>query len=78
MNGLCTISCQLILGKIKKQLFFSRMKSPPKLSIHGDYSLKQHSTVEYLGCCLNSNLNGESMASRVLKKNNTKLNFLLR
>ena len=62
----------------KKQLFFSRMKSPPKLSIYGDYSLKQHGTVEYLGCCLDSNLNGESMASRVLKKINTKLNFLLR
>ena len=54
------------------------MKSPPKLSIYGDYSLKQHGTVEYLGCCLDSNLNGESMASRVLKKINTKLNFLLR
>ena len=29
-----------------KTIFFSRMKSPPKLKIsHGDYSLKQHNTV---------------------------------
>ena len=55
------------------------MKSPPKVSIsYGDYSLKQHNTVEYLGCYLDSNLNGESMARRVLKKINTKLNFLWR
>ena len=53
------------------------MKSPPKLSIsYGDYSLKQHNTLEYLGCYLDSNLSGESMARRVLKKINTKLNFL--
>ena len=59
-----------------KTIFFSRMKSPPKLNIYGDYSLKQHNTVEYLGCYLDSNLNRESMARRVLKKINTKLNFL--
>ena len=34
--------------------------------ITGDYSLKQHNTVEYLGCYLDSDLNGESMAPRVL------------
>ena len=28
------------------------MKSPPKLSTYGDYSLKQRSTVECLGCNL--------------------------
>ena len=33
---------------------------------------KQHNTVEYLGCYLDCNLNGESMAYRVLK------NFLWR
>ena len=43
-----------------KQFFFSRMKSPPKVSIsYGDYSLKQHNTVEYLVCYLDSNLKGE-------------------
>ena len=55
------------------------MKSPPKLSIsYGDYSLKQHNIVEYLGCYLDSNLKGASMARRVLKKINTKLDFLWR
>ena len=51
------------------------MKSPPKLNIYEDYSLKQHNTVEYLGCYFDSYLNGESMARRVLEKINTKLNF---
>ena len=55
------------------------MKSPSKLNIsHGNCSLEQHSTVEYPGCYLDPNLNGESMAGRVLKKINTKLNFLWR
>ena len=62
-----------------KTIFFSQMKSPTKLSIsYGDYWLKQHNTVEYLGCYLDSNLNGESMAHRVLKKINANLIFLWR
>ena len=62
-----------------KTIFLSRTKSPPKLNIlYGDYSLNQYNTVEYLGCCLNCNVNGESMARRVLKKINAKLNFLWR
>ena len=45
-----------------------------KLSIHvGD-----DKTVEYLRCYLDSNLNGKSMTCRVLKRINTKLNFLWR
>ena len=40
-----------------KTIFFSRMKISPKLSIsHGEYSLKQHNNVKYLGCYLDSNL----------------------
>ena len=36
-----------------KTIFFSQMKSPPKLNIsYRDYSLKQHNTVEYLVCTL--------------------------
>ena len=59
-----------------KKNFFSRIKSSSNLSIsYGDYTLKQHNTVEYLGCYLESNLNGESMARRILKKTNTKLNY---
>ena len=46
--------------------------------INIDYPLKQHKTVEYLGCYLDSDLNGKSMACRALKKINTKLNFLWR
>ena len=56
----------------QKQIFFSRMKSSPKLSIsYGDYSLRQQNTAENIGCCLDSNLNGEPMDRRVLKKINT-------
>ena len=48
------------------------MKSPRKPSVScGDYSLKQHDTVEY-------NISDESVARRVLKKINAKLNFLWR
>ena len=42
----------------------------------GDYSLNQYNTVEYLGCYLDSDLNKETMARRVLKKINTKPNLL--
>ena len=42
------------------------------------YSIKQHETVEYLGCQLDSKLSGEAMASKVLKKINAKLKFLYR
>ena len=40
--------------------------------INRDYYLKQHKTVEYLGYYLDSDLNRESMAHRILKKINTK------
>ena len=59
-----------------KTVFFLSNEMPPILNIlYGDYSLKQHHTVEYLGSNLDSNLNGQSMPRRVLKKINTKLNF---
>ena len=62
-----------------KASFSSWMKSSPKLNIsYEDCFLKQHSTVEYLGCYNDSNLNGDSMVRRVLKKINIKLNFLWR
>ena len=55
------------------------MRNPPKLSIsYRNYCLKQDITVEYLWCYLDSNLNRESVACRVLKKINTKLKFLWR
>ena len=46
--------------------------------INRDYYLKQDKTVEYLRCYLDSDLNGESVAHRVLKKITIKLNLLLR
>ena len=46
--------------------------------INRGYYLKQHKTVEYLECYLDSNLNRESIVRRVLKKINTNLNVLLR
>ena len=62
-----------------KIFFFLLTKNPPKLSIsYGDYSLKQHNTVEYLGYYLDSNLKGKSMARTFLKKISTKLNLLWR
>ena len=52
-----TLSIHFVNDKTKT-IFFSRLKSPPKLSIsYGDYSLKQHNIVENLGCYFNSNLN---------------------
>ena len=43
-----------------------------------DVSLKQFSTVEYLGCILDSTLSGEDMALKVLEKVNGRLKFLYR
>ena len=67
------------LGNDKKKLFFfSQIKSPPKLGIsNGDYSLKQHNTVEYFVWYLASNLNREAMARRVIKKKKYKNKFLM-
>ena len=42
------------------------------------YSFKQHDTVEYLGCQLDSKLSAEPLASKVLRKINAKLKFLYR
>ena len=44
------------------------------ISVAG-YSIKQHDTVEYLGCQLESKLSGEALASKVLRKINVKLKF---
>ena len=39
------------------------------------HSTKQHNTIEYLGCQLDSKLSGKKMAQKVLKKINAKLKF---
>ena len=67
-------------GNYKTKINFpSQMKSPPKLSIsYGECTLRQHNTVEYLGCYLYFNHNRELMARRGLKKIDIKINFLWR
>ena len=52
-----------------KTFFFSRTKSPPKLNIsYGNYSLKQHNTVEYLGCYLDSISTASQWLVELLKR----------
>jgi len=45
---------------------------------YGDIKIMQHSKVSYLGCILDENLNGESMALNVIRKINMRLMFLYR
>ena len=55
------------------------MKSPPKLNIsYRDYSTKQHNTVEYIGCYLDSNLNSElPSCGHISPSHFRKINWLL-
>ena len=67
--------------KTKSILFANKtkIKKLGKLDInHGDINIQQHSKVIYLGCILGEDLSGESMATKVLGKINTKLRFLYR
>ena len=60
-----------------KSILFSKARDLKKINISFvGHSIKQHKTVEYLGCQLDSKLSGEAMASKVLKKINAKLKFL--
>ena len=64
-----------------KSILFSnkKCKNIKKLDIRrGDIKIKQHSNVNYLGCLLDENLSGESMATKMLGKINGKLKFLYR
>ena len=45
---------------------------------YGDIEIKQHSKVTYLGCILDNDLSGESMATKVLRLVNNRLKFLYR
>ena len=67
--------------KTKSILFTSKnkIKKVGKLNItFGETQIKQHSKVTYLGCVLDETLSGESMASKVITKINSKLKFLYR
>jgi len=67
--------------KTKSIIFGSnkRLKNLDELDIrHGEIKIKQYSKVPYLGCILDQNMSGESMATRVLGKINGRLKFLFR
>jgi len=67
--------------KTKSILFTSKnkLKKVGNLSIHhGDIQIKQHSKVTYLGCVLDEDLSGESMATKVIGKINGRIKFLYR
>ena len=58
-----------------KSILFLKMRGLKEINIYfAGHSIKQHETVEYLGCQLYSKLSGEAMASKI----NAKLNFLYR
>ena len=52
-------------------ILFSKAKRLREVNIpFTGYSIKQHDTVEYLGCQLDSKLSGETLASKILGKIN--------
>ena len=65
-----------------KSILFSpknqRKRADPIVIKRHGVTLKQFSTVEYLGCLLDETLSGREMALKVLKKVNGKLRFLYR
>ena len=67
--------------KTKSILFGTKwqLKNQRDLDLrYGDIEIKQHSRVTYLGCILDNDLSGESMATKVLKLVNNRLKFLYR
>ena len=65
--------------KTKSILFSSKRKvkkaSPLNIQ-YKDIKIKQYSKVTYLGCILDETLSGESMATHVINKANSRLRFL--
>ena len=67
--------------KTKSILFSSKrkVKKARPLNIqYKDIKIKQYSKVTYLGCILDETLSGESMATHVINKVNSRLRFLYR
>ena len=61
-----------------KRILFVRGKNLPELNITYDHNrIKQCHMVEYLDCCLDANLSGESMAMKDLRKIRIKLQILI-
>ena len=67
-------------GKDKtKSIFFSKEKGLKEMNkSFAGHSIKQHKTVEYLDCQLDSKLTGEAIVSKILKKIHARLKFLYR
>ena len=62
-----------------KSILFPKTRSLKEINISfACHSIRQHESVEYVGCQLDSKLSREAMASKVLKKLNVKLKFLYR
>ena len=62
-----------------KCIFLCRDENLPGLHItYNSNNIKQYRMVEYLGCCFDGNLSGESMTMKCLRMINTKLQFLYR
>ena len=52
-----------------KSILISKTRGLRKINIFlAGHSIRQHATVEYLGCQLDSKISGEAMASKFLKK----------
>ena len=65
-------------GEDKCILFIKDKNLSEVNKIYDNNRIKQYRVVEYLGCCLDANLSGESMAIKSFRKINTKLQFLYR
>ena len=67
--------------KTKSILFGKKNKHTDRKKLHirrGDIKITQYTSVTYLGCILDEDLSGESMATRILGKINGRLRFLYR
>ena len=61
-----------------KCILFSKDKNFPELHItYNNNRIKQFRMVEYLCCCLNANLSGESMAMETLRKEDQYVSILI-
>ena len=72
-SGLLIIGCHFIVGKIKLTAFFPVRKKLPELNIIYSNNRIRQFHIEFLGCYLDPNLSGESMAMKFLQKINAKL-----
>ena len=65
-----------------KSIVFGSKRRLKKLDIldirRGDIKITQQNKVTYLGCILDDDISGESMASRVMNKISSRLSFLYR